>query len=250
MSEKLNSKIALVTGAGRGLGRATALRLADDGADVIVHYSGSEDAARDVAATIEKKGRNAYVLQADLSDADGPARLAKAAAKVLDGRKLDVLVNNAGIAHMLDLDAQTTESFDEQFAVNVRAPFFLLQKLQDQLADDAHVIFLSSVVAQTAFTGAPAYAMTKGAIDTAVLTFAALLGPKGVRVNAVAPGAIETDMATFLKSEEGRQGAMSQQALKRIGQADDIADAVAFLAGPDSRWVTGETIRAGGGWGL
>ena len=243
----LSNKIALVTGASRGLGRAAAARLAQAGARVIVHYSASRDAAESIAAEIRSKGGTADLIAADLSAADGAHKLAEAV-RGLGVEKLDILVNNAGVGTFSSIDEQSVEEFDRLFAVNVRSPYFLVQQLLPLLGEGSSVIFLSSVVARVAFEGTSAYSATKGAIEVITRNLAAELGPRGIRVNAIAPGAIETDMAeSFIGTDEGKEWVKSAQALKRIGQPDDIADAVLFLASNDSRWVDGRSLEVSGG---
>jgi len=229
----------LVTGASRGIGRAIAARLARDGARVIAHYGQSREGAEALAGEVDVE-----LVQADLEAPDGAHKLADAV-----GGEIDILVNNAGVAQFTPWGEESAGGIDRQFAINVRAPLLLTQALRDRIHEDGRVIFLSSIVAQRAFgDGAiAAYAATKGAVDTLVVQLAPLFGPRGITVNAVAPGAIDTDMSAWLRDEEGAAQAHSIQALKRIGQAHDIADAVAFLAGPDSRWVTGQVLQAGGG---
>jgi NAD(P)-dependent dehydrogenase (short-subunit alcohol dehydrogenase family) len=246
----LSNKIALVTGASRGLGRATAARLAEKGAHVLVHYGASRDAADALAADIRAKGGQADVIGADLAAPDGAHRLA-AAVRALGINRLDILVANAGIADLATIEDQTVESFDRHFAVNVRAPFFLVQQLLPVLGEGSSVIFLSSVVARVAFDGSAIYSATKGAIEVLTRNLAKELGPRGIRVNAIAPGAIDTELAqTFLGTEEGRDYIKGIQALKRIGQPNDIADAVLFLASDQSRWVDGRSIEVSGGANL
>ena len=246
----LTNKIALVTGASRGIGRASAARLAEAGARVIVHYSASKTAADELVAEIRAKGGQADAVGADLSAADGARTLAEAV-KGLGISKLDVLVNNAGVAELSPFEAQGIESFDRQFAINVRAPYFLTQELLPLLGEGSSVIFLSSVVARVAFEGISAYSATKGAVEVIVRGLAKELGGRGIRVNAVAPGAIDTDMAQdFLGTEESREYIKSVQALKRIGQPNDIADAVLFFASDASRWVDGRSLEVSGGSNL
>jgi NAD(P)-dependent dehydrogenase (short-subunit alcohol dehydrogenase family) len=242
----LTNQTALVTGASRGLGRATAAKLAAAGARVIVHYSASRDAADALVADIRAKGGQADAVAADLAAADGAFKLAEGV-KALGITKLDILVANAGVATFATIEQQTVEDFDRQFAVNVRAPFFTVQQLLPLIGEGGRIVLLSSVVARAAFPGAPAYSATKGAVDVLVRSFAVELGPRGIRVNAVAPGATETDMASFLQDPATREGVIAGQALKRIAQPDDIADVVLFLSSEGSRWITGRTIEASGG---
>ena len=246
----LSNKIALVTGASRGIGRATAARLAEAGARVIVHYSASKAAADELVGEIRAKGGQADAVGGDLSAPDAAHKLAEAV-KALGIEKLDVLVNNAGVANLGALQDQTVEDFDRHFAINVRAPYFLTQQLLPLLGEGSSVIFLSSVVARVAFDGTSAYSATKGAVEVITRNLAKELGPRGIRVNAIAPGAIDTDMAQgFIGSDEGREYVKNMQALKRIGQPDDIADAVLFFASDDSRWVDGRSLEVSGGSNL
>ena len=246
----LTNKTALVTGASRGLGRATALRLAEAGARVIVHYSASKGAADEVVAAIRAKGGQADTVGGDLSTPDAAHKLAEAV-KALGISKLDVLVNNAGVAQFAPLADQTVEDFDRHYAINVRAPYFLTQQLLPLLGEGSSVIFLSSVVARAAFDGTSAYSSTRGAVEVITRNLAKELGVQGIRVNAIAPGAIDTDMAQdFLGTEESREYVKGLQALKRIGQPDDIADAVLFLASDQSRWVAGRSLEVSGGSNL
>jgi NAD(P)-dependent dehydrogenase (short-subunit alcohol dehydrogenase family) len=248
MSKTLANQIALVTGASRGIGRAIAQRLAADGVHVLVHYGRSRDAADALVADIAAAGGSGEVVEADLATAEGALQLVERTKAILGDRKLDVLVNNAGVAEFAAFEETDAAIIDRQLAVNVRAPFLIASGLVDALADDARIVFTSSVVARAAFVGALAYSQTKGAVNTLVRSLAATLGPRGIRVNAVAPGAIRTDMADALfATEESTAGILGMQALQRIGQPDDIAGVAAFLAGPDSKWVTGQIIEASGG---
>jgi 3-oxoacyl-[acyl-carrier protein] reductase len=243
--QNLAGKTALVTGASRGIGHATARELAGAGAHVIVHYGQAAAEAQALVADIRAKGGRADLIAADMAAADGAHLLAQQVRALTP--KLDILVANAGIAKAVPLADYTVEDFDRLFAVNVRAPFFLVQQLLPVLNDGASVILLSSVVARTSFGTLSAYAATKGAIDTLVKHFAAELGGRGIRVNAVAPGVIETDMSSFARSDAGRELTLNTQALKRIGQPDDVAGVIAFLASDAARWVTGEVLGVSGG---
>ena len=242
----LAGKTALVTGASRGIGRASALKLAKAGAQVLVHFNrGGEEADR-VVAEIRKRGGRADSVGVDLGAADGPHRLAKRAREII-GDRLDILIANAGVSKAATIEDTTVEDFDRLFAVNVRAPFFLVQQLLPILHEGSCIVFISSLAARAVVGTIPAYAATKGAIDTMVKHFASLLGQRGIRVNAVAPGVVETDMSTFTKSENGRNSALGMQTLKRIAQPDDIGGVVAFLACEEARWITGDIIHVDGG---
>src|SRR5438445_7793957 len=225
----LSGKTALVTGASRGIGRASALALAEAGAQVLVHYgSGAKEAAA-VVAEIGKAGGRADAVAADLSAPDGAHKLAQQVRAVV-GDRLDILVANAGISKAATIEETTVSDFDRLFAVNVRAPFFLVQQLLPILGSGSSVILLSSLAAHASVGTLAAYAATKGAIDTLVKHFAAQLGPRGIRVNAVAPGVVDTEMSSFARTESGQQLILSMQALKRVATPDDIGGVFAFLA--------------------
>jgi NAD(P)-dependent dehydrogenase (short-subunit alcohol dehydrogenase family) len=242
----LSGKTALVTGASRGIGRASALALAKAGAQVLVHYSTGEKAAAAVVAEIRQAGGRAEKVAADLRAPDGPHALATRVRAIV-GDRLDILVANAGISKAATIEETTVEDFDDLFAVNVRAPYFLVQQLLPTLCKDSSIVLLSSLAAHATVGTLSAYAATKGAIDTLVKHFASALGDRGIRVNAVAPGVVDTDMSKFARSDAGRDFTLGIQALKRIAQPDDIGAAVVFLASDDARWITGDTLRVDGG---
>jgi 3-oxoacyl-[acyl-carrier protein] reductase len=249
----LENKTALVTGASRGIGRATAAALAKAGAHVLVHYGRSRQEAESLVVEIRRKGGNADAISADLGTPEGAALLAKQVRSIV-GDRLDVLVLNAGISKSARIADHTVEDFDSLFATNVRGPFFLVQQLLPIFGEGSSIVAISSAVARTV-VGKPgvdnpsilAYASTKGALETLVKNWAAILGPSGIRVNAVAPGIIDTDMSNFTKTEVGREVALGMQALKRIGKPEDVADVVAFMASDGARWITGASIPVDGG---
>ena len=249
----LENKTALVTGASRGIGRAIAMALAEAGAHVLVHYGRSAQEAESVVAAIQAKGGRANAIAADLGAPDGAALLAKQVRAIV-GDRLDVLVSNAGISKAAKISDYTVEDFDNLFATNVRGPFFLVQQLLPILGEGSNIILISSIGAHSVI-GKPgldnpsilAYASTKGALETLVKNWAAILGLRGIRVNAIAPGVIDTDMSNFTKTEAGREIALGMQALKRIGKPDDVADVVAFVASDGARWITGASIPVDGG---
>jgi 3-oxoacyl-[acyl-carrier protein] reductase len=246
MATNLSNKTALVTGASRGIGRAAGLALAAAGAQVVVHYGRNAEQAKAVVDEIRTAGGRADEISADLSAPNGPHALAERFRKRV-GERLDILVLNAGISNNTPFEDMTIEEFDALFAVNVRAPYFLVQQLLPMLGDGSTIIFLSSLGARVAVGTLAAYASTKGAISTLVKYFAAAFGPRGIRVNAVAPGVIDTDMSNFTKTEDGRTAVKGMQALKRIGRPEDVASVIAFLASDDARWMTGDTIAVDGG---
>ena len=247
MAARLQGKTALVTGASRGIGRAVALALAGEGAEVLVHYNRGAVEAEGAVEAIRDAGGRAEAVGGDLS-APGGAHALAAEVRRLAGQRLDVLVASAGVAKMATIEDTTVEDFDWLFAVNVRAPFFLVQQLLPLLGDGSSVILLSSLAARAAVGEIPAYAATKGAIETLARHFAAALGPRGIRVNAVAPGVVETEMASsFTRSESARHHVLETQALKRIAQPEDLGPVVAFLASDDARWITGHSIHVDGG---
>jgi 3-oxoacyl-[acyl-carrier protein] reductase len=249
----LQNKTALVTGASRGIGRATASALAKAGARVLVHYGRSAQDAESLVTAILSHGGRADAIRADLGTPEGATLLAKEVRSIV-GARLDVLVSNAGISKAATIKNHTVEDFDNLFATNVRSPFFLVQQLLPILGEGSNIIVVSSIGAH-AVVGNPgldnpsilAYASTKGALETLVKNWAAILGPQGIRVNAVAPGVIDTDMSNFAKTEAGREVTLGMQALKRIGKPEDVADVVAFLASEAARWITGASIPVDGG---
>jgi 3-oxoacyl-[acyl-carrier protein] reductase len=249
----LEGKTALVTGASRGIGRATALALAEAGARVVIHYGKFASDAESIVAGIRAQGGLADSIPADLATPNGAVVLANEVRKIL-GDRLDVLVANAGVSKSAMFKDHTIADFDNLFATNVRGPFFLVQQLVPVLGQGSSVVVISSLGARNV-VGKPdldsrsllLYASTKGAIETLVKNWAALLGPRGVRVNAVAPGIIETDMSNFTKTEAGREVTLGMQALKRIGKPEDVADVVVFLASDNARWITGASVPVDGG---
>ncbi|TWP51981.1 SDR family oxidoreductase [Lentzea tibetensis] len=239
----LAGKIALVTGGSRGIGRAIAERLARDGATVGITY------ARDEAAAAEVEGK-AFAVRAEFGRHGDAAALWEA----FDAHAghVDIIVNNAAIGRSSDLAGLTEDDFDEVFAVNVRAPFFVVREGLKRLRDGGRIINISSGAARIAMPEIIAYSSTKGALDTFTLNLAKELGPRGITVNSVAPGIVDTDVnANWLRGNaEAEAHAASLAALGRVGQPEDIADVVAFLASDNARWVTGRVVDATGGAGL
>jgi len=248
----LAGKIALITGASRGIGRAIALRFAAEEALVAVHYGRNREAAESTLAEIERQHGNAFLIGAELgSRASVDALLAKLDAELekrTGANRFDILVNNAGIAPFGTLESTTEELFDELFALNVKMPLFLTQQSLPRLRDGGRVINVSSGISHRAVPERLPYAMTKGALDVFTHTVARALAPRGITVNALAPGFVETDMnADFFSEPKAREYAARVSAFKRLGKPEDIAGVAAFLASADAHWVTGHYMDATGG---
>ena len=249
---KLDNKTALVTGASRGIGRAIAQRLAEDGALVAVHYATNEAAADETVALIEKDGGRAFAVRAELGVPGDVHELFLALEQGLKERTgettLDIVVNNAGATTPAGIAPEevTPEEFDRLFAVNAKAPYFIVQRALPLLPEGGRIVNISSGLTRVANPDQVAYSMTKGAIEQLSLHFARHLAPRGITVNSVAPGITDNGSAVFDIPEAVEQMAQLS-AFKRVGKARDVADVVAFLASDDARWVTGAFIDASGG---
>ena len=243
---KLDGKVALVTGASRGIGAAIARRLAADGAKVVVNYSRSEEAANEVVAAIDKAGGQAVAAHADLTNPPEIPGLFAAVKAAYGG--LDILVNNAGIMIHKPIEEVTAEHIDEHYHTNVRGLLLCTVEALKLIPKGGCIINVSSNITRLAIPESSVYTSTKGAIDMITQVLAAELGPRGIRVNAICPGATDTDMNADMDSSEKKQ-TLKMTPLGRFGTAEDIADAAAFLATDDARWVTGERLAASGGLG-
>lgn len=255
MSRPLEGKVALVTGASRGIGRAVAQRLAADGALVAVHFGRNQSAATETVSAITAAGGSAFAIGSDLSAKNGVKVLFSALDEELKARngstKLDILVNNAAVAPFVNFEGTTEEVFDEIYTVNVKSVFFATQEAVKRIRDGGRIVNLTSAVVRTPVLDAAAYSILKAPIDNLTKVLGQVLGERSITVNAVAPGVIETDMsAAFARDPAMAEAVKGKQALKRIGQPEDIADVVGFIAGPEGRWVTGQVIEASGGSGL
>lgn len=250
----LSGKSVLVTGASRGIGRAIALDLAQAGALVAVHYGQRKDGAEETARMIVDSGGQAFVVGGDLKDLSAiDALLADFDAGLSErGHSgLDILVNNAGVGGGGSIDKVTTEKLDELIGTNIRGTFLLTQRAISRIPDGGRVVNISSMVGLAAYPGSIAYAMTKAAVNSFTASLAAELGPRGITVNAVAPGATDTDfIAALMAQPDLVQFYANRAALRRIGRPEDIASVVTFLASPEGGWITGQVLQASGGMHL
>jgi 3-oxoacyl-[acyl-carrier protein] reductase len=244
---KLEGKVALVTGASRGIGAAIAERLAADGASIVVNYVKAQKEAEAVAERVRRSGVRAMVAKADIGDPVQAVRLVNDAVKEMG--RLDIVVNNAVMVEIESLGAIEPSRVRARFATNVEGIIATVQAAMPHLpGGEGRVINISSLVATHPFPGMTVYAAAKGAMDAMTRVWARELGPKGVTVNAVAPGPVETDAMRANADDAMRTAFIERTAMGRLGQPDDIADVVAFLASNDARWVTGQVLAATGGF--
>jgi NAD(P)-dependent dehydrogenase (short-subunit alcohol dehydrogenase family) len=247
------SRIALVTGASRGLGRSTALKLAEQGSDLIITYKGSEAEAHAVARQIEALGRRAVALQLDLADSGSFGGFAERVQAALAGtwqrERFDHLVNNAGIGVAASFAETTEAQFDLLADIHLKGTFFLTQKLLPLIADGGRIVNTSTGLARFTFPGYAAYAAMKGGVEVLSRYMAKELAPRGITVNTIAPGAIETDFRDGAVRDDPQANAQiaGVTALGRVGQPDDIGGAVAALLSDGNRWLTGQRIEVSGG---
>ena len=239
--KSLSGKVAIVTGASNGIGRAIAERLAEDGAIVVVNYSKSVEKAQQVVVGIQAKGGKALAVQTDMSQVAEARRLVIDTVKQFN--RLDILVNNAGKFMPKLLDDTTEEEFDSVIALNAKGPYFAMQEAAKMLKDGGRIVNISTGGTHLHFPGATAYLGSKAALEQYTKGLAQELAPKGVTVNTVSPGFTETGMMT----DEYRQIGIQLTPMKRLGVPKDIADVVAFIVSEEARWLTGQTIQVGGG---
>ncbi|MEU5538809.1 SDR family oxidoreductase [Streptomyces sp. NPDC020362] len=246
-------RTALVTGGGRGIGRAVSRRLAREGALVAVHYGHDEAAAERTVEEIGTDGGRAFAIRAELGVPGDAATLWSAFDRELAaydadaGSGLDILINNAGITLPRPIGHVTEEDYDRVFAVNAKAPFFILQQGLGRIRDGGRIISISSAATRVAYPGIIAYSMSKAALDHLTLSLALQLAPRNITVNTVAPGFTETEINPTLQNPQVRQALSAASVFNRLGAPADIADVVAFVASDDARWVTGQWLDATGG---
>lgn len=246
MENRLDGKVALITGSSRGIGRAIAEQLADLGATVVINYSGSAHKADEVVKVIKEKGGEAVSIQADISQVTQIENLFKETVQVFG--KIDILVNNAGLMINKPLSEATEEDFDKQFAVNVKGTFFACQQALKYMEADGRIVNISTSVIGQIFPSYSMYAGTKGAIEQFTRHLSKEFGPKRITINAIAPGPVNTELFNVGKSEQQIEGMKKMNAFGRLGETDDIANVVSFLVSEQAQWVTGQTIRVNGGF--
>ncbi|WFB58853.1 SDR family oxidoreductase [Paenibacillus sp. BR1-192] len=246
MTKGLSGKVAIVTGASRGIGREIAERLAENGAKVVVNYASSPAKAEEVVGLIKQGGGEARAIQADISQVAEVERLFRETIEAYGG--IDILVNNAGIMTTKPIAAMTEEDFDQQFAINVKGTYFAIQQAFHHMNSGGRIINFSTSVAGQMFPTYSVYAGTKGAVEQFTRQLAKEFGPKGITINAVAPGPVNTELFTVGKSGEQIAGIVKMNAFGRLGEPDDIAGVVLFLASEESKWITGQTLRVNGGF--
>jgi NAD(P)-dependent dehydrogenase (short-subunit alcohol dehydrogenase family) len=250
------NKIALVTGGSRGLGKNMAIRLAEKGNDVIITYQSQKEAAEEVASTIEGLGQKAAVLQLDTADFASLANFVQQLSQTLQSKwntaHFDFLVNNAGIGATIPFEQVTEEDFDRFMNIHFKSVYFLTQRALPLLNNGGRIINISTGTTRFCVPGYSVYASMKGAIETLTKYLAKDLGPRGITVNVVAPGPIETDFnnAAIRNNPERKAAMASMIALGRVGQAEDIGGIIAFLCSEDGGWITGQRIEASGGVAL
>lgn len=238
-------KVALVTGASRGIGRAIALQLAADGFAVVVNYAGNTALAEEVVADIEAKGGRALAVQADIADGDAVVRLFEQTLATFG--RLDVVVNNAGMMQMAKMTSDNVAILDRTLAINLRGSWLVMAKAAETLGEGGRIIALSSSVLGKSFPGYGAYIASKAGVEGLVKVLANELRGRNIAVNAVAPGPVGTALFFEGKSEEQIQTIANMAPFERLGQPEEIADVVSFLAGPQGRWINGQVLRANGG---
>jgi 3-oxoacyl-[acyl-carrier protein] reductase len=245
MTNYSSHRVAIVTGASGGIGAAIAERLARDGFTVVVNYAGNSASAAAVVARIEAAGGRAVAAQADVSDAGAVARMFESAETAFGG--VDVLINNAGVMNLAPMADSSDELFDRQIAINLKGTFNTLREAARRLRNGGRIVNLSSSVTGLLQPTYGVYAATKAAVEAMTSVLAKELRGKNVTVNAIAPGPTATKLFLDGKPQEVVDRLSMLAPLERLGRPQDIADAVAFLAGPDGAWINGQTLRANGG---
>lgn len=241
----LKDKVAIVTGGSRGIGRAIALKLAENGASIAVNYAGNTEKAQEVVAEIEKQGGQALAIQGDISKI---ADIEQVFEKTIQHfGQVNILVNNAGTMFLKPITEVTEADFDKIFATNVKGTYFACQQAAKRMADGGRIINFSSTTTVMMLPAYSAYVATKGAVEQITRVVAKELGSKGITVNTISPGPTDTELFKQGKTEEQINRFAQAAALGRLGEVEDIASVVAFIASDEARWITGQNIRVNGG---
>jgi 3-oxoacyl-[acyl-carrier protein] reductase len=243
---KLKGKVIIITGSSRGIGMTIAKTLAKNGAKVVVNYSGSEETAKSVVNEILQSGGQAIAIKADVSKSEDVKRLFQKTLETFE--KIDVLINNAGIATYKLIKDTTDEDFDRIFDVNVKGVFNTMREASTLLEDNGRIINFSSSVTRLMLPTYGTYSATKAAVEQLTRVFAKEVGTKGITVNSISPGPVNTELFKQGKNEEVIKRLASMSAFNRIGEPEDIAKIILFLVDDDSKWITGQNIGANGGF--
>ncbi|MEK5253926.1 SDR family oxidoreductase [Paenibacillus sp. FSL F4-0125] len=246
MDHHLAGRVALVTGASRGMGREIAENLALHGAKVVVNYANSPGKAEEVVNEIKQKGGEAIAVQADISQVRELEHLFQTTLEAYG--QIDILVNNAGVMITKPIASMTEEDFDKQFAINVKGTFFACQQAAKHMSENGRIINFSTSVTGQMFPTYSVYAGTKGAVEQFTRQLAKEFGRKGITINAVSPGPVNTELFTVGKTAEEIANVGNMNSFGRLGEPEDISSVVLFLASKESQWITGQTIRVNGGF--
>ncbi|MEG3895959.1 MULTISPECIES: SDR family oxidoreductase [unclassified Microcoleus] len=241
----LTGKVAIVTGASRGIGRAIALRLSQEGASVVINYARCAEQAKDVVSTIEAAGGKALAVQADVSKTAEIRDLFDRTQETYS--QIDILVNNAGVNLSKTVAEVTEVEFDNLFAINVKGTFFACQEAAKRMAEGGRIVNFSSSTTAMLLPTYGAYVATKGAVEQLTRSLAKELGDRQITVNVISPGPTDTELFNVGKTAEQIQRFTQMTALGRLGKVEDIADVTAFLCSEQARWITGQNIRVNGG---
>jgi 3-oxoacyl-[acyl-carrier protein] reductase len=246
MEKMLKEKVAIITGGSRGIGRRIAEDLAQHGAKVIVNFNSNLEQANEVVQAIKKNGGEAVTIQADISCLQELEKLYQEALKTFG--RIDIVVNNAGIMITKPIEDITEADFDKLFAINVKGTYFSCQLAAKHMNLNGSIINLSTSVTKQMFPAYSLYAASKGAVEQITRQLAKELGKKGISINAIAPGPVNTELFTIGKTQEQIQGLANMNAFRRLGETEDVTAVVRFLASEESKWITGQTICVNGGF--
>ncbi|MFD1773981.1 SDR family oxidoreductase [Paenibacillus rhizophilus] len=242
----LNGKVAIITGASRGIGRQVAIQLAQSGAKVVVNYSSNQEKADEVVKTIEQFGGEAAAIRADVSKVNEVEALFSETIERFG--RLDILINNAGVMECKAIADVTEEMFDRNFAINVKGTYFACQQAMKHMAKGGTIVNFSTSVSGAMLPTYSVYAVTKGAVEQLTRQLAKEFGPKDIVINCIAPGQVSTELFLNGKSEELIDSYRRMNAFGRLGEPEDIANAIELLVSDKARWITGQTIRVNGGF--